>query len=288
MLLLLGGSEKNLKNGTHIRGDVNCLMVGDPSVAKSQLLRCVLGVAAYAVRSDFSLLVSWNELRLSVFSMLMCSTTGRGSSGVGLTAAVTTDQDSGERKLEVRVGHVDSYHRLTRTSRCISLSMMNTASDTVFVYLLIYNANFNIFFGQAGAMVLADRGVVCIDEFDKMNDADRVAIHEVMEQQTVTIAKVTFSIPWNFGMPSLILSENFFINLPVLQAGIHASLNARCSVVAAANPIYGNYDHSQGVTRNINLPDSLLSRFDMLFIVLDQSDTKVKMIIWLVVFALCQ
>lgn len=101
-------------------------------------------------------------------------------------------------------------------------------------------------------MVLADGGVVCIDEFDKMDNEDRVAIHEAMEQQTISIAK----------------------------AGITTILNSRTSVLAAANPVFGRYDEMKTPGENIDFSTTILSRFDMIFIVRDDHNVQRDIVIY--------
>lgn len=173
-LQLFGGSSKELEDKTRLRGDIHILIVGDPGIGKSQMLKYVSKLAPRGIY-----------------------TSGKGTSGVGLTAAAVRDEFGGW-----------------------SL--------------------------EAGALVLGDRGNVCVDELDKMRSEDRSAIHEALEQQTISIAK----------------------------AGIMATLNSRCSVLAAANPKFGRFDRYKSIAEQIDLPSPILSRFDLIFVVEDKPDVE--------------
>ncbi len=170
-LSLFGGTKKRKPGGGYKRGDIHVLFVGDPGTGKSEILKDAVEKSPRGLY-----------------------TSGKGSTAVGLTAAVIKDADTGQMNLE------------------------------------------------AGAMVLANGGVAAIDEFDKMDSADRSALHEAMEQQTISIAK----------------------------AGIVATLKAETAIIAAANPYSGRYDIYKTPTQNIRLPPSLLSRFDLIFVVIDR------------------
>ena len=172
ILQLFGGISKEMPDGTHIRGDIHTLFVGDPGTAKSQILTYMSKLAPRSVYAS-----------------------GKASTAAGLTAAAVRDEfGEGQWTLE------------------------------------------------AGALVQADMGIACIDEIDKMSDQDRSSLHQAMEQQEISVAK----------------------------AGISSTLKSRCSLLAAANPKLGRFDEFIPISEQINMPPALLSRFDLIFSIIDK------------------
>jgi len=170
VLQLFSGVRKRRSDGTYTRGDIHILLVGDPGVAKSVMLKFISDIAP---KGRY--------------------VTGKSATGAGLTATVVRDEFLRGWGLE------------------------------------------------AGAMVLSNKGLVCIDEFEKMDENDRSAMHEALEQQTVTVSK----------------------------ANVQATLRAETSVLAAANPKFGRFDPMEIVAKQVNLAPSLLNRFDVIFILRD-------------------
>ncbi|MBA5942601.1 MAG: minichromosome maintenance protein MCM [Methanophagales archaeon] len=172
VLQLFSGVPKELPDETRVRGDIHVLLVGDPGVAKSQLLIYQVNLAPRGLYTG-----------------------GKSSSVAGLTAAAVRDE-FGEGRWTL----------------------------------------------EAGTLVLADKGIAAVDEIDKMKKEDRDALHEAMEQQTISIAK----------------------------AGMMARLNSRCSLLAAANPVGGRFNKYDPISKQINMPPTLLSRFDLIYTLIDR------------------
>jgi len=175
-LQLVSGFEKHLPDGARIRGDIHILLVGDPGIAKSQLLRYMIKISPRGIY-----------------------TSGKSSTSAGLTATAVKDE-------------------------------LGDGRWTI----------------EAGALVLADKGIAAIDEMDKMDNEDKSALHEAMEQQTISVAK----------------------------AGVMATLKSRCSLLAAANPKLGRFDKYEPIAPQINLTPALMSRFDLIFVLTDDPDSK--------------
>ncbi|AMK13122.1 replicative DNA helicase Mcm [methanogenic archaeon mixed culture ISO4-G1] len=173
-LQLFGGCHKVMDDGTNIRGDIHILLIGDPGVAKSQILRYMSSLAPRGIYAS-----------------------GKSASAAGLTAAAVRD-DFGDGRWTL----------------------------------------------EAGALVLADKGLACIDELDKMSEQDRSSLHEAMEAQKISVAK----------------------------AGINATLQCRCSMLAAANPMHGRFDEESDLYDQINLPAPLVSRFDLVEVLMDKPE----------------
>ncbi|MDD1740649.1 MAG: minichromosome maintenance protein MCM [Methanothrix sp.] len=174
-LQLVSGFEKHLPDGARIRGDIHILLVGDPGIAKSQLLRYMTKISPRGIY-----------------------TSGKSSTSAGLTATAVKDE-------------------------------LGDGRWTI----------------EAGALVLADKGIAAIDEMDKMDNEDKSALHEAMEQQTISVAK----------------------------AGVMATLKSRCSLLAAANPKLGRFDKYEPIAPQINLTPALMSRFDLIFVLTDDPDS---------------
>ncbi len=174
-LQLVSGFEKKLPDGARIRGDIHILLVGDPGIAKSQLLRYMTKISPRGIY-----------------------TSGKSTTSAGLTATAVKDE-LGDGRWAI----------------------------------------------EAGALVLADKGIAAVDELDKMDNEDKSSLHEAMEQQTISVAK----------------------------AGVMATLKSRCSLLAAANPKLGRFDRYESIAPQINLTPALMSRFDLIFILTDDPDT---------------